>query len=205
MVPPSREFHDLWLKTSFSKFFKNRRKNLIEKIYGGFSNKKLKILEVGCGSGKDFISFYDQNDQIEFTGVDLDDYGINQKNFKFLKLDAESLPFKDKEFDLVISLGLLEHIVPIEKLSKIIKEIDRVGKSYVMVVPAVNTILEPHTKGIFWQLKDHNKKKKYKHAPLNYFSDDVWPNFEGFAGAKVKRFWHIPFLVCDLIISKVPS
>src|SRR3989304_1100410 len=129
MVPPSREFHDLWWKTSFSKFFKNRRKNLIEKIYGGGSHKKRKK-QPRVGGG---------------------------------------------------------------------------GRWCVVVVPAVNTILEPHTKGIFWQLKDHNKKKKYKHAPLNYFSDDVWPNFEGFAGAKVKRFWHIPFLVCDLIISKVPS
>lgn len=197
-------FQDIWWKTSFSKYFKNRRRQIIEDIFGGFGKEqKLKILEIGCANGKDFITFYKDYKNIEFIGVDVDDYGLKQENFKFMHLDAENLPFKDKEFDLVISLGVLEHIVPVEKLAKVVREIDRVGKSYINVIPAVNTILEPHTKSFFWQLRSDNKKKKYKHAPLNYYSDDAWLSFEGFLSAKTKRFWHIPMLVSDTIVYKI--
>lgn len=191
---------ELWWSTKLSKLLKNRRKKVIENIIGDIYNQNLKILDVGCGTGKDFINYYKDNSNISFTGVDIDKYEINQKNAKFLQLDAQKLPFKDNEFDICVSIGVLEHISPIEKLCDIISEIERVGKKYVIVVPCINTPFEPHTRSIYWQLRGMDKKKRYSNAPLNYFSDESWISFSGFKNAKTKRFWYISFIKSDLII-----
>jgi ubiquinone/menaquinone biosynthesis C-methylase UbiE len=175
----------------------------------GLSNttEKIKVLEIGCANGKDAIQFLTDCTKYEITGIDLKDSDLKQANFKFVKCDASALPFKDKEFDLVISIGTLEHIEPIEKLSQVIKEIDRVGKSHVNVVPSVSTFIEPHTVSPFWPTSAHrNMVDKYSKdilLKLNFFSDHTWSKFEGFRDADVRRAWYIfPFFVNTVIYKK---
>lgn len=154
-------------------------------------NEKIRILEIGCGNGVDLIKFLNNRDNIELYGIDIDDTGLKQDNFKLIVQDAETIDFPDKFFDFVISLGVLEHIQPIEKLSRVAKEINRVGKNYVINVPAISSIIETHTDTFLWHLRDPNKKKPYS-GRLNFFNDEVWLQFEGFNGAKTlrKNFCH---------------
>lgn len=97
-----------------------------------------KILDVGCGKG--FLLYEMQliEPGIEITGIDISEYGLQNKHpelkgdFRIAKAQ-EPFPFKDKEFDLVITLGTF-HNLHIYELEIAVKEVERVGKQgYIMV------------------------------------------------------------------------
>jgi 2-polyprenyl-3-methyl-5-hydroxy-6-metoxy-1,4-benzoquinol methylase len=82
--------------------------NFIEKEIN--SNKKLKILDIGCGTGRHSIELAKRGYTV--TGIDLSDSLLKrakekaaEQNLKidFQKQDARDLPFRE-EFDLVIML-----------------------------------------------------------------------------------------------------
>jgi len=105
-----------------------------------------RILDVGCGQGGRSIAAY--NTENEIVGVDLfdeDELRIEQANFSYAKLDAcalDSLP--DGSFDVAISVGMLEHVRPPERLRAAIRETQRVARRYCFVVPHRYAFLEPH-------------------------------------------------------------
>lgn len=147
------------------------------------------ILEVGCARGIDFAQFAVQDHK--FVGVDIADVDRICK-FEFHQLDARRMPWADQEFDCVVSIGVLEHIQPLDVLCQVSLEIRRLGKRFCMIVPSSGTWIEPHTWTPFWQLRDKNRKKPYKHDELNYLSDEAWVQLPGFVGAETKRYWHAP-------------
>lgn len=179
---------------------RSRRVNKIDQYLGGKLFDAKRVLEVGCANGQDFVSLFRNREDVEIYGIDPVDYQIEQKNFTFIHGSAESIDYPDKYFDVTISIGVLEHICPIEKLCKVVAEINRVSKVYCVIVPSIGTLLEPHAAEIFWQIRDHNKKSKKVH--LNYFSDESWLEFEGFKAASVKSFWYMPPLIKNLAIFK---
>ncbi len=84
------------------------------------------LLELACGTGI-FSSYISSNKEIKIIGVDLTfDYIIradHRKKYSFLaNCVAESLPFKDKSFDVIISSYLAKYA----DLPNITKEIWRV-------------------------------------------------------------------------------
>jgi ubiquinone/menaquinone biosynthesis C-methylase UbiE len=162
-----------------------------------------KILNVGCGEGLSFEAFNQKN-----KIIGLDTFAkprIFQKNFSYLQGDAADLgPFKNKEFDLVISIGVLEHIFPFKKLKKVAAEIQRVGKNYAVVIPHFYTPLEPHYQLPFWQLYPKKiksfltrhfsigyikKNSRGKFTKLNYFKKEKWLSL--FPGSKIITHNHI--------------
>lgn len=141
-----------------------------------------------------------ERDDLDIYGIDLVDKGLRQNNFTMLVGDASHLDFPTDYFDVVLSFGVLEHVQPVEKLCSMISEIARVGQSYYNVVPAVSTLVEPHTSSVLWQMR--SRDRKVAHRSLNYFSDDAWLQFKGFEGATLKRFFHIPIFISNLLIYK---
>lgn len=194
----------LW-KNSVSACFRKHRLKQIFRLLGLDTTKKLRVLEIGCGDGKDVIRFLGDGEKYELYGIDLNDRRIRQSNFTFCQCDAEHIPYEDKFFDLAVSVGVLEHIEPMEKLSRVIKEIDRVAKNYAAVVPSINTPLEPHTLGLFWPMRlcrhmvDKHTASVLK---LNLFTDHTWSKFEGFRNAEITRKWYIPPLIMNTFIYK---
>lgn len=193
-----------WHKSKFANNFKKNRFNF---IFNSLINEDIenmphtiKLLDVGCSNGKDLLGFLLNNEKFDLYGIDINDYKIDATNFKFVKGDAESIDFPDKYFDITISMGVLEHIQPVEKLCKVISEINRVSKSYYVMIPSIGTLFEPHVGSIMWQIKDHNKKKK--HSSLNYYSDEAWLQFSGFKNAVTRRKYYIPLVKQDLWIYK---
>lgn len=110
-----------------------------------------KVLEVGCGTG---IITEKLQEAKELTAVDKSrkmievarEKGINAK---FLVADATKLPFKDDEFDLVISVTMLQDL---EDPLKAIEEMRRVGRKVIFTCLAkgerVKLIREKYGKGI---------------------------------------------------------
>ena len=115
----------------------------------------MSILDIGCGpNGRSFADHIPHNYKI--TGIDIldeDKVKTDYPDFTYLKQDAEDLSmFGDKEFDLAVSIGMMEHICHEEVLHKMYSEIERVSKQWVIVVPWRYAFIEPHFKFPFFQL-----------------------------------------------------
>ncbi len=96
-------------------------------------NHNPKILEVGCGSAVTFQYLGKTIPGAKLTGLDYSPEALKiakrqNPNARFFEGDARKLPFRRGEFDLVYSLGLIEHF-PRQEALKIMKEHVRVTKS----------------------------------------------------------------------------
>ncbi|HPN30074.1 MAG TPA: class I SAM-dependent methyltransferase [bacterium] len=119
----------------------------------------IKILILGCGSGKLERSFTKQFKNIFVVGVDVSLQGVaianllkensKTKIIDYLNCVGEKLPFKSETFDVVISNQVLEHV---KDLKLVFQEIFRVlkndGQTY-HFCPNYRSFYEAHYK-IFW-------------------------------------------------------
>ena len=129
--------------------------NLIKRTTKSFvnnliKNKNLNILDIGCG--------YSAN---EHATVICDTLDLKQhyKDRNFVKISGKELPFKDKEFDFVITSHVLEHV---EDPELFLKEIQRVSKSGYIEVPTKledNLVFE-NKKAHLWHLEFDDLKNK---------------------------------------------
>lgn len=92
-----------------------------------------KVLDVGCGVG--FMVNRMRDEGINAYGTDFTEalvgYWGDSPYFKVA--EAEKQPFGDKEFDLVISTDVMEHIHE-EDLPYVVEEMKRVGKTVLAFV-----------------------------------------------------------------------
>ena len=101
----------------------------LTKIYS--LREDAKILDVGCGKGYLLYEFKKFLPKSLIVGFDISSYAIENakeevKEKLFVYKAQDSYPFKNKEFDLVLSLGTL-HNLYIHELKSALKEIERIG------------------------------------------------------------------------------
>ncbi|MEO5375319.1 MAG: class I SAM-dependent methyltransferase [Alphaproteobacteria bacterium] len=115
-----------------------------------------RILDVGCGKGFLLHEFTRAVPGIEVEGLDISTYAIaNAKEEVRPKLtvgSAARLPFADRSFDFVVSLGAL-HNLRIDELWVALSEIQRVGRDqrkYIMVESYRNEREKVNL--LYWQL-----------------------------------------------------
>lgn len=92
-------------------------------------NKKGKVLDLGCGSGRNFI----KNKNLEFYGTDFSSKLLKfakSKNIatELKKSTTDNIPYQDKFFDHIIFVRVLHCIETEKKRIKTLKEIYRVLK-----------------------------------------------------------------------------
>ena len=80
-----------------------------------------RTLDVGCGTGISSCLFSD------IMGIDPSEPLLSENPYPHIKGIAEELPFKNEEFEQVISITAIHNFNNIEKG---LKEIKRVGKKY---------------------------------------------------------------------------
>ncbi|MBI2651981.1 class I SAM-dependent methyltransferase [Candidatus Woesearchaeota archaeon] len=91
--------------------------------------KGKKVLDFGCGNGRDLESFYKKG--LNVIGIDYSDELIKRarnrvKNVNILKMNfVTKLSFKDKEFDGIWASASLLH-VPKKSLDKVLSELRRI-------------------------------------------------------------------------------
>ncbi|MEK6826367.1 MAG: class I SAM-dependent methyltransferase, partial [Nanoarchaeota archaeon] len=93
------------------------------------------ILEIGCGNARNLIPF--AKNGFECYGVDFSKNMLKkakeyvQKNnvkIKLIRADMLRLPFKDREFDYVLSVASLHHVTDDKDSKKALSEMNRVLK-----------------------------------------------------------------------------
>jgi len=125
----AESYENLYKKEQDTKL--NLLKHLIPKYYHITPNSK--ILDAGCGSG--FSSDFD----CYVVGIDNSEQLISRAKQKYNANDKISfilsdlnkkLAFKDKEFDITISLSAIHHAT---HLSRLLSELKRVTKSFIFI------------------------------------------------------------------------
>lgn len=96
------------------------------------------ILDVGCGKAFLLYELQQLLPNARIAGLDVSDYALlnakEEVRDKLFKQRAQdTLPYKDNEFDLVISLTTL-HNLHLPDLKAAIKEVERVGRQKYLVV-----------------------------------------------------------------------
>ncbi len=97
-----------------------------------------KILDVGCGKGYLLYELKKLLPNATVKGFDISQHGIEDakdeiKSSSFIHRAQDPYPFKDKEFDLVITITTL-HNLYINELKAAVQEIERVGKNKYIAV-----------------------------------------------------------------------
>lgn len=107
-------------------------------IWKRFRNRDAKILDVGCGRHS-FMSEVIKSQGFNAIGLDIFEPNVieaKQHNIyqDVLVGDARQLPFKDKQFDLAVSIEVLEHLNK-EDGEKALAELERVSNTVVITTP----------------------------------------------------------------------
>ena len=100
-----------------------------------------KIADIGCG--------YSANINASVI-ADIQDLSNFYKSKNFIRISGKKLPFKDKEFDFVISSHVIEHVNDFEFF---IKELERISKKGYIELPTRlgdNLVFENKNDHIWW-------------------------------------------------------
>jgi len=98
------------------------------------------ILDVGCGKGTPMY-FINKNRKFKAVGIDIFkpylDEARGKEIYQCLILgDVSYLPFKDKSFDVIICMEVLEHFEK-EDGEKVLDELERVGRSQILLTTPI--------------------------------------------------------------------
>ncbi len=92
------------------------------------------LLDVGAGPGT-LLSYFNDSSATSLFGIDKSRYILkeavkNKPEVPFVNADAVHLPFKDKSFDMVMAIEVLEHL---HDYRRALKEMKRVSRSYCLI------------------------------------------------------------------------
>ncbi|MEM4331048.1 MAG: class I SAM-dependent methyltransferase [Candidatus Pacearchaeota archaeon] len=122
---------EVWnrIAVSWNKYRNKPLKEVIEFL----KEKKGKVLDLGCGSGRNFI----ESKRIEFYACDFSEEMIRLAKEKakkekmkvvIKKMENNKIPFEDNFFDYILCIAVLHCIPKEEERKKIIQEMKRVLK-----------------------------------------------------------------------------
>ena len=126
------------------KFIEGRWKPVAQSLIQNYSlTNESSVLDVGCGKAYLLYELKKILPGLRVSGFDISNHGINEskeeiKKNLFIQKAQDPYPFKDNEFDLVISLGCFHNLRMFE-LKTALFETERVGKQgYIMLESCCN-------------------------------------------------------------------
>lgn len=134
-----------------------------------------KILDIGCADGTFTSVILKHTGAGKIIGIDVLPKSVSyarrrfarSKKLSFRVADAHNLPFRDKEFDVVVCLETLEHV---EDPRRVLSEIKRVLKKdgyLIVLVPSENLLFR-----IGWPFWLMTRGKIWKNTHVHQFTGD---------------------------------
>ncbi len=126
----------LLIKHFINYYYWARFKFLISLIYEDrINNERRIILDVGCGFGDLLVDLSQL--RYDVIGLDVDETSIEKIpiGHKLVNSFVPPFPFKESKFDIVVSIGLTEHV---QNENLYVKEVSRVlveGGTYICTIP----------------------------------------------------------------------
>ena len=121
------------------KFIEGRWKPVAQSLIENYSlTNESSLLDIGCGKAYLLYELKKILPGLKVSGFDISNHGINEskeeiKKNLFIQKAQDPYPFRDDEFDLVISLGCFHNLRMFE-LKTALSETERVGKQgYIML------------------------------------------------------------------------
>ena len=119
---------------------KYRHEIINKKLFKNLNLNNLNVLDLGCGSGQVSIYLKKIYPQIKLYGADISKNNLKYYPFKKSVLDIRKKYLK-KKFDVVISYGLLHHVVhsldiSMKNISKMVRE----GGGYLFLLSQIQNI-----------------------------------------------------------------
>jgi hypothetical protein len=129
------------------------RRRMYERVlHLGNLSRDSRILDVGTtpdltiAYNNFFERWYPHPDRL--TACSIEDCSILEAHFPgltFRPTDGRHLPFDDREFDLAISLAVLEHVGGLEEQRYFLSELARVSRAFIAYTPYRYFPIEMHT------------------------------------------------------------
>ncbi len=116
-------------------------------------DRPLKILDIGGTQiFWEMMGFLSKTEDIEIWILNLEVEQSKHKNLKMIVGDARDIAeFKDKEFDIVFSNSVIEHLTTVADQHRMANEVKRLGKKYYIQTPNKYFPIEPHFLFPFFQ------------------------------------------------------
>ncbi len=143
-----------------------------------------RILDVGAAKGFLMSDFLQVLPGATVRGIDVSTYAKENAHGGMGPLidigSAESLPYPDKHFDLVISINSI-HNLPLERCSRALREIERVSRAHKFVTIDAWRTEEEHQRLLDWIL-----------TAETYMSVNDWVKLFAEVGYTGDYWWFIP-------------
>jgi ubiquinone/menaquinone biosynthesis C-methylase UbiE len=138
---------------SINQKFREKRFNFFTTLLEGIkSDEPIQILDIGGTEIYWERMKFTANNNVIITLLNLETVPAKNNNFISIKGDACDLSsFKDKQFDIVFSNSVIEHLFSIDNQKKMANEAMRVGKFYFVQTPNYFFPIEPHWLFPFFQ------------------------------------------------------
>lgn len=140
------------------RLYDNLQKNIIKKIVRALP-RGLAVLDLPCGTGRvsEVITRFTSNLVCADISEDMLDVARRKlaphnTNIAYRVIDAEKIEFPNASFDLVTTIKLM-HLIPYDVQARVLREIARVSKRWIIVTYAYSGWLS-------W-VKDYVFRKKY--------------------------------------------
>ncbi len=174
---------------------KRQTDEIIYLIKKYFFQKKIKILDLGCGDGEFTMKIYNQIKPDLVLGIDNSKKGIeiatkkskneDKKRIKFEVANVYNLAkYKHYGFDLVVIRGVIHHLY---KPRQVIKELNKIS-DYVL-------ILEPNGYNLILKIIENTSEYHKRHEEKSYFPFQInsWFSKNGYAVVEQKIFGLVPY------------
>ena len=106
------------------------------------------LLEVGCGFGWNLGYLKEKFPDKDLVGCDFSNPQLEKAKrlygdgIQFEFADASSMPYGSRSFDVVMTVGCLIHVPP-KRIRRVVQEIQRVAKSYIVLMEEDPKFTEP--------------------------------------------------------------
>lgn len=139
------EYERMFVLEDFYWWFKGRREIVLSALRG---LKPEKVLDIGCGTGANLLLFKGRVVGLDISFKALTLAKRRKTNAILVQGKAESLPFKENSFDLVLALDLLEHLPDDVKGLREMYRVLKKGGTLLVTVPAYQFLWSEHDEAL---------------------------------------------------------